>query len=202
MFLQFPTAVNAQKRDAAGSREDFIALRIAQQQGMFEIDVPLVTRGVQQSRFWFPALARIGGVRTIKDVVDASAARRKLSGHLPVDGREVLFGVETAHGDDLSAVYAIGPSVDNKHPAAWTRRKGRVIEDSFVFEEKSKSTLRLHPRQDGGLSATWISADGKTSMTAHLKPIDPQSLARRGQVKASAPVASAAAHGDGQETEE
>jgi len=118
------------------------------------------------------------------------------------NGREVLFGVETAHGDDLSAVYAIGPSVDNKHAAAWTRRKGRVVEDSFVFEEKSKSTLRLHPRQDGGLSATWISADGKTSMTAHLKPIDPQSLARRSQVKASAPVATAAAHGDGQETEE
>jgi len=118
------------------------------------------------------------------------------------NGREVLFGIETAHGDDLAAVYAIGPSVDNKHPAAWTRRKGRVVEDSFVFEEKSKSTLRLHPRQDGGLSATWISADGKTSMTAHLKPIDPQSLARRSQVKASAPVASAAAHGDGQETEE
>jgi pimeloyl-ACP methyl ester carboxylesterase len=118
------------------------------------------------------------------------------------NGREVLFGVETAHGYDLSAVYAIGPSVDNKHPAAWTRRKGRVIEDSFVFDEKGKSTLRLHPRQDGGLSATWISADGKTSMTAHLKPIDPQSLARRSQVKASAPVASAAAHGDGQETEE
>ena len=118
------------------------------------------------------------------------------------NGREVLFGVETAHGDDLSAVYAIGPSVDNKHPAAWTRRKGRVIEDSFVFEEKGKSTLRLHARQDGGLSATWISADGKTSMTAHLKPIDPQSLARRGQVKASAPVATTAAHGDGQETEE
>ena len=118
------------------------------------------------------------------------------------NGREVLFGVETAHGDDLAAVYAIGPSVDNKHPAAWTRRKGRVVEDSFVFEEKGKSTLRLHPRQDGGLSASWISADGKTSMTAHLKPIDPQSLARRGQAKASAPVASAAAHGDGQETEE
>src|SRR5437763_16942953 len=118
------------------------------------------------------------------------------------NGREVLFGVETAHGDDLSAGYAIGPSVDNTHPAAWTRRKGRVIEDSFVFEEKSKSTLRLHPRQDGGLSATWISADGRTSMTAHLKPIDPQSLARRSQVKASAPVATAAADGDGQETEE
>ena len=118
------------------------------------------------------------------------------------NGREVLFGVETAKGDDLTAVYAIGPSVDNKHPAAWTRRKGRIVEDSFVFEEKGKSTLRLHPRQDGGLSATWVAADGKTSMTAHMKPIDPQSLARRGQAKASAPVASAAAHGDGNEAEE
>jgi pimeloyl-ACP methyl ester carboxylesterase len=117
------------------------------------------------------------------------------------NGREVLFGVETVRGDDMSAVYAIGPSVDNKHPAAWTRRKGRVVEDSFVFEEKGKSTLRLHPRQDGGLSATWVSADGKTSMTAHMKPIDPQSLTRQSQ-KASAPVASAAAHGDGQEAEE
>jgi len=118
------------------------------------------------------------------------------------NGREVLFGVETVRGDDMSAVYAIGPSVDNKHPAAWTRRKGRVVEDSFVFEEKAKSTLRLHPRQDGGLSATWISADGKTSMTAHMKPIDPQSLMRRGQQKASAPVAATAANGDGQEAEE
>ena len=117
------------------------------------------------------------------------------------NGREVLFGVETVRGDDMTAVYAIGPSVDNKHPAAWTRRKGRVVEDSFVFEEKGKSTLRLHPRQDGGLSATWVSADGKTSMTAHMKPIDPQSLTRRGQ-KASAPVAATAAHGDGQEAEE
>jgi pimeloyl-ACP methyl ester carboxylesterase len=118
------------------------------------------------------------------------------------NGREVLFGVETVHGDDLTAVYAIGPSVDNKHPAAWTRRKGRVVEDSFLFEDKGKSTLRLHPRQDGGLSATWISADGKTSMTAHLKPIDPQSLAQRAQTKNSAPVAPAAAHGDGNEPEE
>jgi len=118
------------------------------------------------------------------------------------NGREVLFGVETVRGDDMSAVYAIGPSVDNKHPAAWSRRKGRVVEDSFVFEEKGKSTLRLHPRQDGGLSATWISADGKTSMTAHMKPIDPQSLMRRGQQKASAPVAATAANGDGQEAEE
>ena len=118
------------------------------------------------------------------------------------NGREVLFGVETVRGDDLTAVYSIGPSVDNKHPSAWTRRKGRIIDDAFVFEEKGKSTLRLHPRQDGGLSATWISSDGKTSMTAHLKPIDAQSLVRRGTTKASAPVSAAASHGDGNEAED
>ena len=77
-----------------------------------------------------------------------------------------------------------------------------IAEDSFVFEEKGKSTLRLHPRQDGGLSATWVAADGKTSMTAHLNPIDPQSLARRVPSKGSAPVAATAAHGDSNEAEE
>ena len=118
------------------------------------------------------------------------------------NGREVLFGVETVKGGDLTAVYAIGPSVDKKHAAAWTRRKGRIDEDSFVFEEKGKSTLRLHPRQDGGQSATWVAADGKTSMSAHLKPIDPQSLARPATSKGSAPVAATAAHGDSNEAEE
>ena len=119
------------------------------------------------------------------------------------NGREVLLGVESAKGDNLTAVYAIGPSIDNKHEAAWNRRKGRVTDDdSFVFEEKGKSTLRFRPRQDGGLAATWISADSKTSMTAHLKPIDPSALAKRAAGgKNSAPVSSAAAHGHGNQTE-
>jgi hypothetical protein len=137
----------------------------------------------------------------IADSKAAGGFRDTWYGFYP-NGREVLFGVETAKGDDLTAVYAIGPSVDNKHPAAWTRRKGRIVEDSFVFEEKGKSTLRLHPRQDGGLSATWVAADGKTSMSAHLKPIDPQSLARRAPSKGSAPISPAAAHGDSNEAEE
>jgi len=77
------------------------------------------------------------------------------------------------------------PSVDNKHPLL-DPTQGPGHRGQLCLEEKSKSTLRLHPRQMAELSATWISADGKTSMTAHLKPIDPQSLARRGQVKASA----------------
>lgn len=119
------------------------------------------------------------------------------------NGREVLLGVEAAKGDNLTAVYAIGPSIDNKNEAAWSRRKGRISEDdSFVFEERGKSTLRFRPRQDGGLAATWISADGKTSMTAHLKPIDPSVLAKRAAGKNSAPVTPAAAHGHGNQTED
>jgi pimeloyl-ACP methyl ester carboxylesterase len=117
------------------------------------------------------------------------------------NGREVLFGVESARGNDLTAVYAIGPSIDNKHPAAWTRRKGKIDEDTFVFEEPGKSTIRLRPRQDGGLGATWLSADGKTSMTAHLKPIDPHSLVRR-NAASSAPITTAATNGNGEETED
>jgi dienelactone hydrolase len=117
------------------------------------------------------------------------------------NGREVLFGVESVHGDDLTAVYAIGPSIDKQHPAAWVRRKGHIEDDTFVFEEQGKSTIRLRPRQDGGLGVTWISTDGKTSMTAHLKQIDPHSLVRR-SANASAPVTAAATHGDDEESEE
>jgi pimeloyl-ACP methyl ester carboxylesterase len=118
------------------------------------------------------------------------------------NGREVLFGVETVHGNDLTAVYAIGPSIDDAYPAAWSRRKGRIVDDRFVFEEKGKSTLRFRPHQDGGLAATWVAADGKTSLAAHLKLIDPQALAQRRPEEAagatgSAPVTPAAAHRNG-----
>src|SRR5216684_3036127 len=117
------------------------------------------------------------------------------------NGREVLIGVEAVHGDDLTAVYAIGPSIDGAFPAAWSRRQGRIVDDSFVFEEKGKSTLRFRPRPDGGLGASWSSADGKTSMAAHLRSIDPHTLAQRSGVKTSAPVSAAAAHGDGDQAE-
>jgi pimeloyl-ACP methyl ester carboxylesterase len=122
------------------------------------------------------------------------------------NGREVLLAVEAAHGDDLTAVYAIGPSIDDKYPAAWSRRKGHIVDESFVFKEPGKSTLRFRPHQDGGLGAIWIAVDGKTSMTAHLKPIDPHALAERAgasaRANASAPIPAAAAHRDGDEAKD
>lgn len=117
------------------------------------------------------------------------------------NGREVLLGVEGVHGGDLSAVYAIGPSIDGRHPATWTRRKGHISEHSFVFDERGKSMLRFRPTPDGGLAATWVSADGETSMKAHMKPIDPRSLAKRAAAEPSTPIAATAANGDGDKAE-
>ena len=67
-------------------------------------------------------------------------------------GARFCSGSNRPQGDQLTAVYAVGPSVDNEHDAVWTRRKGRVTEDGFVFQEQGKSTLQFRPRQDGGLS--------------------------------------------------
>jgi pimeloyl-ACP methyl ester carboxylesterase len=117
------------------------------------------------------------------------------------NGREVLLGVESTSGDQLTAVYSVGPSIDNKHGAVWTRRKGRITDDGFVFQEPGKSTLRFRPRQDGGLTAVWVSADGKTTMTGSMKPIDPGVLAKQ-HADASSPIAAAAANGDSQESEQ
>ena len=84
---------------------------------------------------------------------------------------------------EVSAVYAIGPGIDENEPAEWSRRKGRLVDDEFVFEEKGKSTLHFRPRADGGLSATWTSPDGKTSMEAGLRRLDLQHFARHADAR-------------------
>ncbi len=99
------------------------------------------------------------------------------------NGREVLLAIEETHGAELSAVYAIGPGIDENEPADWSRRKGRLVDDEFIFEEKGKSTLRFRPRGDGGLSATWTSPDGKTSMEAGLRRLDLQHFTRHADAR-------------------
>jgi len=130
------------------------------------------------------------------------AVRDSWYGFYP-NGREVVFAIESTHADDVSAIYAIGPSIDGESNAAWTRRTGHVADDGFVFEQNGKSTLRFRMRPDGGLSATWVSMDGKTSMSAHLRHVDPQTLSQQPATHAelSTPVTTAAANGDSDETE-
>jgi dienelactone hydrolase len=99
------------------------------------------------------------------------------------NGREVLFAIEDTRGTDLDAVYAIGPGIDENEPAEWSRRKGHVVDDEFVFDEQGKSTLRFRPRADGGLSGTWTSPDGKTSMEAGLRSLDLRHILHHADVR-------------------
>ena len=94
------------------------------------------------------------------------------------NGREVLVAIEEQHGERLAAVYAIGPGIEGNEPAEWSRREGRIVDDDLVFEEDGKSKLRFHPRADGGLKATWISPDGKSSMAAGMRWIDARDFSR------------------------
>ena len=120
------------------------------------------------------------------------------------NGREVVFAIESSRGEEVNAVYAIGPSIDGQSTAAWTRRSGKLVEEGFVFEQSGKSTLRFRMRPDGGLNATWVSPDGKTSMSAHLRHVDPQTLAKPGGIHASnsAPITTATADGDREQPED
>ena len=59
-------------------------------------------------------------------------------------------------------------------PGLFTIHTCPHVDDEFVFDEEGKSTLRFRPRSDGGLSGTWTSPDGKTSMEAGLRPLDLQ----------------------------
>jgi len=118
----------------------------------------------------------------------ASASSGGKSGHQTwygfyPNGREILLAIEDMHGSDLDAVYAIGPGIDENEPAEWSRRKGHVVDDEFVFDEKGKSTLRFRPRADGGLSVTWTSPDGKTSMDAGLRSLDLQRVLRHADAR-------------------
>ena len=94
------------------------------------------------------------------------------------NGREVLVAIEEQHGERLAAVYAIGPGIEGDEPAEWSRRTGRIVDDDLVFEEEGKSTLRFHPRADGGLKAIWISPDGKNSMATGMRWVDPHQFSR------------------------
>ena len=124
------------------------------------------------------AAGAAGGSAPAAPAAGGTSGRQSWYGFYP-NGREVLLAIEETRGNDVSAVYAIGPGIDDNEPAEWSRRKGRLVDDEFMFDEKGKSTLRFRPRADGGLSATWTSPDGKTSMEAGLRRLDLQHFARR-----------------------
>jgi hypothetical protein len=111
-----------------------------------------------------------------------NGTRQSWYGFYP-NGREIILAIEDVRGRDLDAVYAIGPGIEENEPAEWSRRKGRLGDDEFIFEEEGKSTLRFRPRADGGLHVTWTAPDGKSTMEAGLRRLDPLRLARRSEAR-------------------
>jgi pimeloyl-ACP methyl ester carboxylesterase len=88
------------------------------------------------------------------------------------NGREVLLAVEKVKGDDVTAIYALGPGIQDGQSAEWVRRNGRIVDDELLFKEKGRNTLRYRLRSDGKLEAAWISVDGKSTLDATLHRID------------------------------
>jgi pimeloyl-ACP methyl ester carboxylesterase len=89
------------------------------------------------------------------------------------NGREVLITIEAVRGRDLTAIYAIGPGIDKNEPAEWNRRSGRIIGHELIFAQKGDSTLQFRTDSGSALSATWVSPDGRVTMDARLRRIDP-----------------------------
>ena len=129
-----------------------------------------------------PAAVAGGSAPTNPVTGGRTNGRQSWYGFYP-NGREVLLAIEETRGTEVAAVYAIGPGIDENEPAEWSHRKGRLVDDEFIFEEKGKSTLHFRPRADGGLSATWTSPDGKTSMEAGLRRLDLQHFARHADAR-------------------
>lgn len=118
-----------------------------------------------------PALmAASGASAPVSQAPHGEVVRDTWYGFYP-NGREVLLAIEAVRDRDLAAIYAIGPGIDKNEPAEWSRRTGHIVGHELIFAQRDESTLRFRPREDGGLKATWISPDGKTTMDAELRRI-------------------------------
>jgi dienelactone hydrolase len=92
-------------------------------------------------------------------------------GYYP-NGREVLFTVENTRGNEVTALYGVGPGIQPGQKAEWVQRTGRMEKDELVFKERGRNTLHYRLREDGLLDAVWESADGKSSLEATLHRTD------------------------------
>jgi dienelactone hydrolase len=87
------------------------------------------------------------------------------------NGRELMLVIEHVSGNEVDAVYAIGPSPDNKLKASISRRRGALSDGKLVFVKPGDSTLRYSLRPDGLLAAEWIAADEKSRLDTVLRPL-------------------------------
>ncbi|MBV8651802.1 MAG: alpha/beta hydrolase [Alphaproteobacteria bacterium] len=88
------------------------------------------------------------------------------------NGREVEFAIEHVSGNEVTAIYAVGPGIKPDEKAEWVRRTGHIVGDEIVFNEKGLNVLRYHLLPDGRLQDSWRSLDGKASLEATLRRTD------------------------------
>jgi dienelactone hydrolase len=88
------------------------------------------------------------------------------------NGREVMFAVERIVGNEVTAIYSVGPGIKPDEKSEWVRRTGHIVGDEIVFDEKGLNILRYRLRPDGRLQDSWQSFDGKASLEATLRRTD------------------------------
>lgn len=84
------------------------------------------------------------------------------------NGREIMLAVLAAHGAEIDADYIVGPGLAPRLKPGVTQRTGRIAAGALVFAGEGMSTLRYRPREDGGLDAAWIAADGGAELDTVL----------------------------------
>jgi dienelactone hydrolase len=115
------------------------------------------------------------GVTKRAVTAQSGAAQSRLAGKwygFYSNGREVMLAIESMRGDEVTAIYAIGPGIQAGQKAEWVRRTGKLTDDELIFREKGRNTLRYRLRPDGQLAATWQALDGRSSMETTLRRID------------------------------
>lgn len=85
------------------------------------------------------------------------------------NGREVMFAIERVDGNSVTAIYSVGPGIKPGEKSEWVRRKGHIVGDELVFNEKGLNTLRYRMGEDGRLIGLWQSANGKASLETTLR---------------------------------
>ncbi|MBV9521383.1 MAG: alpha/beta hydrolase [Alphaproteobacteria bacterium] len=117
----------------------------------------------------FPA--HFHNVSTAETPPRAEAFAGKWYGYY-ANGREVMFAIESSHGDTVTAIYSLGAGIRPGEKAEWVRRTGRIEGNEILFKEKGLNTLRYKLRPDGRMQAWWHSLDGKSTLETMLRRTD------------------------------
>jgi hypothetical protein len=84
-----------------------------------------------------------------------------------------MLMIEGVAGEEVTALYLIGPTPDHRFKSDTSHRRGRVSEGVLLFAEAGKPTLRYALRPDGRIDARWTAADGSSHLDTILRRLRP-----------------------------